>query len=140
MVTEEAFPLMPLEDGVEQYRSEAGGLGVIHFRDLTFTPRRIYWLFDTPVGLERGWHAHKSLEQYLLCLSGQVQVELDNGDRTEIHELHGSTPGIHITPGHWRILRNMNPETIVLVLASEDYEPSDYIFDYEEFKAWTRGT
>jgi dTDP-4-dehydrorhamnose 3,5-epimerase-like enzyme len=121
---------------MEQFLTSAGGLGVIEFSEMPFYPQRIYWLFDTPAGVERGWHAHKKLEQFLVCASGKLQLEVDNGEESKIYDLDSMTPGVHIGRGAWRILRNMDSETVVLVLASLPYDPEDYIFDYREFLTW----
>jgi dTDP-4-dehydrorhamnose 3,5-epimerase-like enzyme len=116
--------------------TEGGGLGVLHFSELPFAPQRIYWLYDNPIGVERGWHAHKKLVQFVVCLSGGVEVEVDSSSDRSSYKLRPNSDGLLILPGHWRVLRNFEPDTVIVVLASEDYDPGDYIHDYEEFRAW----
>lgn len=121
---------------MERIHTEAGCVGVVHFGELDFVPKRLYWLGNTPHGTVRGLHAHKSLRQFLVCVSGQLEIELDDGRTRVIHRLSDASDGLLIEPGQWRILRELDPETLVLVLASEDYDPDDYIHDYDEFLAW----
>ena len=116
-----------------------GGLGVLHFRELPFTPRRVYWLFDNPAGIERGWHAHKTLHQFIVCLSGSADVDIDDGNVRNTYRIQPMLDGLVVEPGHWRVLRNFAPHSLVLVMASDDYDPDDYIHDYEEFRSWKQG-
>ena len=69
---------------------------------------------------------------------GSVEVELNDGTNKTIHVLDSAknTGGLGIQPGHWRVLRDFSPDAVVMVLASQDYDPSDYIHDYREFLAW----
>lgn len=115
-----------------------GSLGVIEDKDLPFDIRRIYYLYDVPMGAARGEHGHKQLEQLILCMHGQVEIILNDGTRQFPFTLTDASMGLYLPPGLWRRLRFLVPETVVCVLASRPYEKDDYIFEYEEFLAWTR--
>ncbi|MGA0543442.1 sugar 3,4-ketoisomerase [Neotabrizicola sp. VNH66] len=115
-----------------------GSLGVIEGADLPFDIRRIYYLYDVPMGAVRGEHGHKQLEQLILCMHGEVEIILNDGRRQFPFVLSNAGMGLYLPPGLWRRLRFLHPETVVCVLASRPYEKDDYIFEYEEFLAWTR--
>ena len=129
---------MHLSDIVEFFPTPRGTLGVIHFRSLRFSPKRLYWLTCAPNNETRGCHAHKALEQYIFCLSGAVELTVDNGSERTIHKLVAGADGIHIPNRCWRELNNFSDDAVVGVLASADYDPSDYIYTYEEFVEWVR--
>lgn len=122
---------------MERFVNSVGSLGVLHFSELPFMPKRIYWLSETPAHQERGNHAHKLLEQYVICLAGSVEIDIHNGEFLTSSKLDEKSNGLHIHPGSWRVLRNFKPNTTVLVLASREYEPSDYIYDFDEFLTWS---
>lgn len=115
-----------------------GSLGVIEAADLPFEIRRLYYLYDVPMGAVRGEHGHKRLEQVILCMHGQVEIILNDGTRQFPFTLSDASAGLYLPPGLWRRLRFLLPETVVCVLASRPYEKEDYIYEYEDFLAWTR--
>lgn len=115
-----------------------GSLGVVEAADLPFDIRRIYYLYDVPMGAVRGEHGHKRLQQLILCLHGEVEIVLNDGARQFPFTLTDASTGLYLPPGLWRRLRFLVPETVVCVLASLPYEKDDYIYEYEEFLAWAR--
>lgn len=110
-----------------------GNLAVIEGETLPFDIKRVYYLFDVPSDSYRGGHAHKELYQVLIALSGSFDVTLKNGKEHEIVTLNKPTKGLLIKPGVWRELENFSSGSVCLVLASEKYKESDYIYDYNEF-------
>ena len=116
----------------------AGTLGVIHLSGLGFTPRRIYWLSGTPADQQRGLHAHMTTEQFVVCVTGSVELVLNDGRNISRFNLTAISEGVHIPPGRWRELVNFAPNTVVLVLASTDYDPDDYIHSFDAFLSWAR--
>ena len=102
-------------------------------REIPFSIRRIYYVYDVPEEIKRGFHAHKRLEQILICLSGSVKIKVDNGNEKRIFELSDPSKGLYIGPGIWREMYDFSQSAVLLVLASEYYNESDYIRDYEEF-------
>ncbi len=98
-----------------------------------FDVKRVYYLYDVPGGSERGGHAHKKLEQLIIAASGSFDVMIDDGKTKKIVELNRPYYALHIKPGIWREILNFSSGAICLVLASEKYNPEDYIRDYSEF-------
>jgi dTDP-3-amino-3,4,6-trideoxy-alpha-D-glucose transaminase len=119
------------------FRNRLGGLGVAEFaQDLGFAPQRFYFLCDVPSDVERGVHAHRRLRQCMLCLNGAVTVELEKAGRRWTFRLDRPDRALLVPPGCWRVLREFAGEAVVAVLASEPYDPTDYIYTYAEFRDW----
>ncbi len=112
-----------------------GNLGVVEeAAHLPFSPKRFYYIRDVPPEVERGWHAHKRLHQFIFVLAGSVVLGLDDGrEATEI-QLRDNYEGFYMCPMIWRVLRNFSPGTVVGVLASDTYDEDDYIRSYEAFR------
>lgn len=102
-------------------------------KEIPFNVKRIYYIFDTKEGVRRGFHAHRALEQILVCVSGSCKVKLDNGKESKIVELSKPNEGIYVANDMWREMYDFSPEAVLLVLASELYDESDYIRDYQQF-------
>jgi hypothetical protein len=116
--------------------SAVGKLGVINLAEIPFEVKRVYWLSDTPPERERGLHAHKTLKQFIFCTSGSLDIVIDDGHKKIEHVLNAESEGILVDACKWRVLKNFSVGTSVVVLASEEYDPGDYIHDYSEFMAW----
>ena len=82
----------------------------------------------------RGGHAHKNLIQFMIPLSGSFEVLLDDGINKKKIMLNKPNKGLLIPHGIWREMDNFSSGTICMVLASENYEESDYFRDYSEFQ------
>ena len=102
--------------------------------NVPFVIKRAYFLFDTQPGVVRGFHAHKSLQQLVVCVSGQCRFILDNGK--ERVSLHLDTPsrGLLIQSCIWREMHDFSPDCVLLVLADQLYCEDDYIRDYDDFR------
>jgi hypothetical protein len=101
--------------------------------DLPFATKRIFYLYDIPGGESRGAHAHKQCHQFLVATSGSFEVLLDDGKTKRQVLLNRPDIGLHIPPGIWASEINFSSGSICLVLASHEYDESDYIRDYEDF-------
>ena len=100
---------------------------------IPFAIKRVFYLYDVPTEAGRGAHAHKTLHQFLVCLSGSFDVELDDGhNQTTVH-LNRPWKGLHIPPLIWAAEVNFDPGSLCLVLASDSYDEDDYYRDYAEF-------
>ncbi len=104
--------------------------------DLPFRVKRVYYLYDVPGGSERGGHAHKALQQLIVAASGSFDVILDDGFMKKTVHLNRPNYGLMVVPGIWREIINFSSGAICLVLASEKYDPTDYIRQYNDFLLW----
>ena len=102
--------------------------------EIPFAIRRIFYLYDIPGGETRGAHAHRTLHQFLIAASGSFDITLDDGHRKKTIQLNRPYMGLHITPLIWDYMSNFSSGAIVLVLASDHYNPNDYIRDYDAFR------
>ena len=103
------------------------------FKDIPFEIKRVYYMYDTKAGVRRGFHAHRSLEQILVCIHGSCKVQLDNGIEKKIVALERPYEGLYRSNDIWREMFDFSPEAVLMVLASDYYKEEDYIRDYEEF-------
>lgn len=108
------------------------------FKDIPFQIKRVYYMYDTVSGVVRGKHAHKKLEQILVCIHGSCKIKLDNGTETKVVPLEKPYEGLYISNDMWREMYDFSPDAVLMVLASELYDESDYIRDYDEFLAMTK--
>ena len=100
-----------------------------------FEVKRVYYIFDTTPGTVRGKHAHRQLKQLLVCVSGACTIvcEMPDGTRSE-HRLDWPTKGLIIEGVVWREMKDFSKDAVLMVLASEHYDPADYIRDYAAFR------
>ena len=105
-------------------------------RVLPFNVKRVYYLYDVPSGSERGGHAHKVLQQLIVAASGSFDVILDDGTMKKTVHLNRPNFGLLIVSGIWREIINFSSGGICLVLASEKYDPADYVRQYDVFLEW----
>ena len=103
-----------------------------------FDTKRVYYLYDVPGGVDRGGHAHKELKQLIVAASGCFTVELDDGSVKRTVTLNQPYQGLYVVPGIWRVLKDFSSGSVCLVLASEKYDPQDYIRNYDEFIAFKK--
>lgn len=118
---------------IPKIEERRGNLSVIENDTIPFDIKRVYYLYDVPTGSERGGHAHKDLQQFLVALSGSFDVVLNDGKEEQIITLNKPYEGLLIKSGIWRELRNFSSGSICLVVASEVYIEEDYIYDFNEF-------
>ena len=118
----------------QQHGDERGQLVALEeFKDIPFEIKRVYYMYDTGEGIHRGLHAHKPLKQILICIHGSCKVLLDNGEEKKIVSLEKPYEGLYIAHNMWREMYDFSPDAVLMVLASEYYDESDYIRDYDEF-------
>lgn len=114
--------------------NEAGKITVLeNVKDIPFEVKRIYYLYDVPMGAERGGHGHYELEQYIIAASGSFNFVLDDGENKKEVFLNDPSKALYIKPNIWREINNFSSGSICLVLASQEYTEDDYIRDYDEF-------
>ena len=99
-----------------------------------FPIKRVYWIYDVPGGEERGSHAYRHCEEFIVALSGSFDVVLDDGNEEKRWHLNRSYYGLYVPKMLWRTLDNFSSNSMALVLSSTVYDEDDYIVDYEIFK------
>ena len=102
---------------------------------IPFEVKRVYYIYDTTPGTIRGKHAHNVLKQVLICVSGActIECEMPDGSKTE-HRLDWPDRGLLIDGLVWRNMKDFSKDAVLVVLASEHYDETDYIRDYDQFK------
>lgn len=120
---------------LDKHHSDAkGNISVVeNGKAVPFQVKRTYYLYDVPGGGSRGAHAHKELQQLIVAASGSFDVTLDDGNVKRTFTLNRPYQGLLVVPGIWRDLNNFSAGSVCLVLASEKYDESDYIRDYNDF-------
>ncbi len=103
-------------------------------RDVPFDIKRVYYIYGTKPGVERGKHAHIHLKQIVVCVSGSCTFILDDGKNQKEIELNRPDVGLYIGENIWREIKNFSRDCVVMVLASEYYDENEYIRNYEKFK------
>jgi hypothetical protein len=100
---------------------------------IPFPIKRVFYVYDIPSGADRGAHAHYDLHQFIVCLSGGLQVSLDDGKERRKVGLNRPWVGLHVPPMIWAWEGDFHPGTVYVVLASDVYRADSYIRDYDEF-------
>ncbi|MFB3388848.1 FdtA/QdtA family cupin domain-containing protein [Flavobacterium sp. LAR06] len=111
----------------------SGNLAFIQNDILPFEFKRVYYLFDVPSSAFRGGHSHIEQHEILIALSGSFEVTLNDGTNKKSYLLNKPNIGLHLPKGIWRELENFSSGAVCLVLASDVFEESDYIRDYDVF-------
>jgi len=118
------------------FRDVRGDLSVGEFgRNIPFQPKRYFVVFGVPSRETRGEHAHKACHQFLICVAGACNVLVDDGEVRREFVLDSPKTGIHIPPMIWGTQYKYSQDAVLLVFASELYDPDDYIREYDLFRA-----
>lgn len=118
----------------EIHGDERGQLVAIEqLKDIPFKIERVYYLYETRDGVRRGFHAHKELEQILVCVHGSCKILLDDGSNKRDVVLNKPNEGLYIPNSIWREMYDFSSDAVLLVLASNLYNENDYIRNYDEF-------
>lgn len=117
-----------------------GNLSVVEqLKEVPFEVKRVYWTYDVPSGESRGGHAHKQLKQLIIAMSGSFIVNLDDGKgNTASYHLNHPWEGLLVDTEVWRTLDDFSSGAVCVVLASELYDPEDYIYDYDDFLRYVK--
>ncbi len=118
----------------QQHGDDRGQLVALeNDKEIPFNVKRVYYMYNTVKGVRRGFHSHKKLKQILICTSGSCKIHLDDGHETREITLDKPYEGLFISHNLWREMYDFSPDAVLMVLASEMYDESDYIRDYNEF-------
>jgi hypothetical protein len=119
---------------LNKIHNRAGNITIVEgHKNIPFSIKRLYYIYDIPGGEDRGGHAHKELYQLIIAASGSFDVIIDDGRGKKSIQLNRPYFGLLIVPGIWREIVNFSSGAICLVLASERYFEEDYIRDYNKF-------
>ncbi|MEZ8120600.1 FdtA/QdtA family cupin domain-containing protein [Vibrio splendidus] len=102
-------------------------------KNIPFSIKRVYYLFDLQSDIPRGFHAHKELVQVAVCVKGRCDILMDDGKSKEIVTLDSSEKGLLIDVMQWHEMRNFSDDCVLLILASDYYDESDYLRNYDDF-------
>lgn len=118
-----------------QQHGDARGMLVAleELKDIPFEIKRVYYMYETKPEVHRGFHAHKNLQQILICIHGSCKILLDNGCEKKVVSLEKPYEGLFVSNSMWREMYDFSEDAVLLVLASEAYCEEDYIRDYDEF-------
>jgi len=102
-------------------------------KNIPFSIKRVYYSYLVPGDIQRGRHAHKTLEQVLICLCGSITVSVTDGQLTDTFILDDPAEGLYIGPYIWRDMYDYRNNAVLMVLASDYYDENDYVRNYGEF-------
>lgn len=102
-------------------------------KHIPFEIKRVYWIYDVPGGEIRGGHAYKTLNEFIVALSGSFDVVLNDGEKEMKYSLNRSYYGLFVPKMYWRRLENFSTNALCLILASDVYKVEDYIRDHNKF-------
>ena len=100
---------------------------------IPFEIKRTYWIYDVPGGENRGGHAFRETEEFIVALSGSFDVVVDDGNVKKLFTLNRSYYGLYIPKGVWREINNFSTNSLALEFASTQYDPGDYIREYDDY-------
>ena len=116
-----------------------GSLSVGEFdKEVPFAPKRYFLVFGVPTAETRGEHAHLVCQQFLVAVNGSVSVVADDGEHREEFLLDRPDLGLHLPAMTWATQYRYSQDAVLLVFASDSYDPADYIRDYESFLSHLR--
>jgi UDP-2-acetamido-3-amino-2,3-dideoxy-glucuronate N-acetyltransferase len=142
-----AAPVAPAPPGTETTRVKGVVLhrlplvddlrGMLSFaevaRHVPFAIRRYFLVFEVPTEEVRGEHAHRAQHQFLVCVHGRCSVVADDGEARQEFLLNAPHLGIYLPPMTWGVQYKYSRDAVLLALSSGEYDPADYIRDYDEF-------
>ena len=119
---------------LDRHHHENGNLSVVeNDKELPFTVKRAFYVYDVPGGTDRGGHSHRHCHQFIVAARGSFDLEIDDGNEKRTITLNRSNIGLYIAPGIWVGLRNFSSGSVCLTLCSDAFDEADYVRDYSEF-------
>jgi dTDP-4-dehydrorhamnose 3,5-epimerase-like enzyme len=102
-------------------------------RHIPFKINRAYWIYDVPGGQVRGGHAFMEQQEFIVAISGSVDVEVHDGHNLHVFPLNRSYYGLFVPAGLWRRMQNFSTNSLAIVLSSTHYDANDYIREFDDF-------
>ena len=103
---------------------------------IPFVVNRVFFIMNVPEGVQRGGHAHKQAEQFLIALRGSAEISLNDGVKTQTVTLADPGQALYVRAKTWLDLRALSADCILLVLTSHTYDEADYLRNYEEYMTY----
>jgi dTDP-4-dehydrorhamnose 3,5-epimerase-like enzyme len=94
-------------------------------------PKRYFLVFNVLSERIRGEHAHKKCHQFMICVKGALSIVVEDGFHREEFRLNQPNLGLYVPPMIWAVQYKHSQDAVLLVYASEDYDPEDYIREYD---------
>lgn len=133
------YKLIEIKHSQNKEHPENGGLAFLEAeQDIPFPIKRIYWIYGAAKDVRRGFHAHKENVQFLFCPFGRIDVMMDDGTTQETVSLDDPAKGLILSPELWHEMLWMTDGAILCVAASDHYDESDYIRDYDQFLEYAK--
>ena len=114
-------------------------IAIEELKNIPIEIKRVYYIFDNKNNIKRGFHAHKNLQQVVICVKGSCKFLLDDGKEKKEVVLNVPNKGLFIDKMIWREMYDFSEDCVLVVLANDYYDESDYIRDYEEFLKIIKG-
>lgn len=108
-------------------------------RNIPFAIKRVYYIFKTQKGVHRGFHAHKQLKQVAIAVRGSCRFVLDDGKEKIEILLDNPCQGLLIESFMWREMYDFSDDCVLMVLADQYYDESDYVREYSDFLKQVKG-
>ncbi len=105
---------------------------------IPFKIERTYWIYDVPGGEVRGAHAYKTLQEFIVALSGSFDIVLHNGKQEHRFHLNRSYYGLYVPKMYWRSMENFSTNSVAMIVADQIYDENEYIRDFDTFKQLTQ--
>ncbi len=109
-----------------------------NIKQIPFEIKRTYWIYDVPGGENRGGHAYRENEEFIIALSGSFDVVVDDGENRKSFTLNRSYYGLYVPAGLWRTMENFSTNSLALEFGSKHFDKEDYIRNYEEYLCWRK--
>lgn len=113
---------------IKTFSDVRGNLSVLEDFDIPFKIKRIFFIYDVDRSV-RGGHRHHTTRQALICIKGACEIENNNGKKTDLFVLDNPKKCLLVEPEDWHLMKNFSNNTILLVLASENFDEADYIYE-----------
>lgn len=121
-------------DKLKTFTDSRGSLTIVEEgHEIPFSIQRVYWIHGVPEGEERGKHSNKVSSEYVIAVSGSVEITLEDKNGRRTYHLNAKDKGLLIPPDTWDEIRNFSPDAVLLVLASHSYDETAYINSHDEF-------
>lgn len=121
-------------DKLKTFTDSRGSLTIVEEgHEVPFSIQRVYWIHSVPEGEERGKHSNKVSSEYVIAVSGSVEITLEDKNGRRTYRLDAKDKGLLIPPDTWDEIRNFTPDAVLLVLASHSYDETTYINSHDEF-------